>query len=1012
MKNRKKILLLSVLIMTCVAVVVGAISLFGLYRAAFEQQRERLVETVHSRARLVEAVAQFDAEFSATDVPGGFEAATLSQLVRAHEQFRGFGQTGEFTLARREGDRIVFLLRHRHADLDNPRPIPLDSELAEPMRRALSGESGTVIGLDYRGEKVLAAYEPVGIVNWGMVAKIDLAEIRGAFVRTGGAVVAVGLAIILAGALLFLRSTDPLVKRLEGSEARLRRAQRVACMGSWDWNIVTNELHWSDEIYRIFGLSPQEFGATYDAFLASVHPDDRQSVREHVHAAVHNNAEYRIDHRIVLPRGEVRHVHEQGEVTRDADGAPIRMVGVVTDITERKRAEEALRLDEARLEVLVRLNEMTDAPLHQVTDFALEEAIRLTGSAYGFLGFMSDDESVMNLHAWSGDAMKECSLVDRPTAFPIAEAGLWGEVVRQRKAVLVNDYASQKVWKRGYPQGHAPLLRFLGIPVFDGERIVAVAAVANKEGEYQEGDVRQLTLLIGGMWRLIQRQRAESALRESEERLQAILDNTTAVVYAKDTGGRFLLINRRFEELFHVTRAEIMGKTDYDLWSKEQADALRANDAKVLETRAAVQFEETVKHDDGLHTYISVKFPLCDAAGKPYAVCGISTDITDRQRAEAAVRESRSFLQTVIDEIPESLMVIDRDYRIVLANRAVRELAGGKDPVAGCLTCHQASHRRDTPCEEMDHPCPVRRIISTKAPAVVTHTHFDAEGRELLHEIVAAPIFDEAGEVVQIIESSRDITARVRAEEQARQRQAELAHVARLGTMGEMAAGLAHELNQPLSAIVNYIQACLERIQSGMGDPSELLEDMDQAAAQAERAGEIIEKVRDFVRKGKPQRTSVDINALVKEAADLLSFELRQQAVQLRLDLADSLPLVMAEPIQIEQVIVNLMRNSLEAMGENERGARKLSIRTLRSESGPVEFAIYDTGPGLPAELLDGIFDPFFTTKPDGMGMGLSISRSIIEAHGGRLWATSNSDHGATFLFTLPIDGRGSEDDA
>ena len=145
MSERKKILILSVLIMACVAILVGAVALFGLYRTAFEQQRERLVETVESRARLIEEVARFDTAYSAADVEGGAEAATLSQVVRAHAQFRGFGKTGEFTLARCEGDQIVFLLRHRHSDLGSHRPVPFESELAEPMRRALSG-----IGLSRR----------------------------------------------------------------------------------------------------------------------------------------------------------------------------------------------------------------------------------------------------------------------------------------------------------------------------------------------------------------------------------------------------------------------------------------------------------------------------------------------------------------------------------------------------------------------------------------------------------------------------------------------------------------------------------------------------------------------------------------------------------------------------------------------------------------------------------------------------------------------------------------------
>jgi len=887
MTDRKRVLLLSVLIMTCVALVVGAIALFGLYRTAFEQQRERLVETVRSRARLIEAIARFDAVYSATDVPGGSEAATLSQVVRAHEQFRGFGETGEFTLARREGDQIVFLLRYRHFDLDNPRPVPFDSELAEPMRRALSGQSGTVVGLDYRGEKVLAAYDFIDVVNWGVVGKIDLAEIRGVFIRAGVAASSAGLVVVIVGAILFLRTTDPLIGRLEHSEARLLNAQRVARMGSWEWNIATDDLYWSDEIYRIFGLSPQEFGATYEAFLASVHPDDREFVQQRVDAAVHDNAEYHIDHRIKLPSGEVRHVHEQGEFTRDANGAPVRMVGTVTDITERKRAEEAHRLDEARLEALVKLNEMAEAPFQEVADFALEEAVRVTKSAVGFIGFMSDDESQMHIHAWSASVMQECAIADKPMVFPISEAGLWSEIIRQRKPIVVNDYAALETWKKGYPEGHVHVWRFLGIPVFDGERIVAVAAVANKEEEYQGGDVRQLTLLTDGMWRLVQ-----------------------------------------------------------------------------------------------------------------------------RRQAEAAVRESRRFLQTIIDDIPEALMVIDRDYRIVLANRVVKEMAGGRDPVSGCLTCYQALHHRLTPCSEEEHPCPLRQVISTKAPVTVTHTHSDAEGNELLMEIFAAPVFDETGKVVQVIEACRDITARVRAEEQARQRQAELAHVARLGTMGEMAAGLAHELNQPLSAIVNYVQACLERIQSGAGDPSELLSDMEQAAAQAERAGEIVERIRKFVRKPEARRTAMDPNTLVREAADLVKTELRHHEVQLILDLTDPLPKVEADSIQIEQVIVNLIRNSMEAMSETRGDGRRLVIQTSSAGHDAVECAISDTGPGLSADVGERAFDPFFTTKPDGMGMGLSICRTIIEAHGGRLWATPNPERGATFRFTLPIEGGDHRSDS
>jgi len=248
---------------------------------------------------------------------------------------------------------------------------------------------------------------------------------------------------------------------------------------------------------------------------------------------------------------------------------------------------------------------------------------------------------------------------------------------------------------------------------------------------------------------------------------------------------------------------------------------------------------------------------------------------------------------------------------------------------------------------------------------------------------------------------------RLAAEEKARQREAELARVARLGTMGEMASGLAHELNQPLAAIVNYLQACSERIRSGRGDRDDLLADMGDAAQQAERAGAIVEQIRDFIRKREPKRTAVDLNELVRDAALLVQSETRQRSVGVVLELADSLPKVTAEAIQIEQVIVNLMRNGLEAMNDERTRNRRLTIRTACRNNGFVECSTADTGPGLPETLAIHVFEPFFTTKPHGMGMGLSISRSIIERHGGCLWAEPESGDGAVLRFTLPIAENG-----
>jgi PAS domain S-box-containing protein len=215
--------------------------------------------------------------------------------------------------------------------------------LAEPMRRALEGQSGTVIGLDHRGALVLAAHEPVDVLDLGIVAKIDMAEIRAPFIRAGAVSGLATLVVILLGIVLLHRVSSPLVERLQTTVSSLANAQRIVHLGNWDWNIVDDELRRSDEIYRIFGLKPQEFGASCEAFLQSVHPDDRAMVNEAVEKALYEKAPYSITHRIVLPDGEERVVHEQAEVVFNASGTPVRMSGTVQDVTEQKRVQATLQ---------------------------------------------------------------------------------------------------------------------------------------------------------------------------------------------------------------------------------------------------------------------------------------------------------------------------------------------------------------------------------------------------------------------------------------------------------------------------------------------------------------------------------------------------------------------------------------------------------------------------------------------------------------------------------------------
>ena|GEM_PF-3407962 len=247
----------------------------------------------------------------------------------------------------------------------------------------------------------------------------------------------------------------------------------------------------------------------------------------------------------------------------------------------------------------------------------------------------------------------------------------------------------------------------------------------------------------------------------------------------------------------------------------------------------------------------------------------------------------------------------------------------------------------------------------------------------------------------------QEIKERQHAQEQALNHQVELAHVARLSTMGEMASGLAHELNQPLSAINTYVQGCIRRINMGTDDPEAIINALQLTAQQAERAGGIIRRLRSFVRKGETHKTYIEINHLINEVTGFLEIQLNNKSINLVLELENDLPPVLVDIIQIEQVLINLIKNAIEAV--SDVAPLSIVLRTQLFNHKLIELCVIDSGHGISEDKLKRIFNPFFTTKASGMGMGLSISSSIIEAHGGKLYAQNNPHQGARFCFTLPI---------
>lgn len=377
----------------------------------------------------------------------------------------------------------------------------------------------------------------------------------------------------------------------------------------------------------------------------------------------------------------------------------------------------------------------------------------------------------------------------------------------------------------------------------------------------------------------------------------------------------------------------------------------------------------------------------------------LEEEISERRRAEERLAENENHLRQIIASEPECVKLQSLDGTLLEMNPAGLNLveASQSDEIIGTSVYNIIA-----PEFRVAYRALSERVFRGES-GVMEFQIISLKGRRRWMETHVGPLRDGRDKVISLLAITRDITARKLAEDEVRLHYRELAHASRVTAMGEMASGLAHELNQPLAAIANYSRGCLHRLRAGKDSPSELAHAMEHVCHQAERAGEIIRSLRKFVRKDEYEPRLVDLHAVLRETMVIAELEARQHQVRVDLDVSAGLPLIMGNAIQIEQVILNLARNAVEAMHEVTLDQRHLGIRAFADERGVVNLEIRDGGPGLPREMFNQIYEPFFTTKANGMGMGLPICRSIVEAHGGSLLALCNEPNpGLTFRFDLP----------
>jgi PAS domain S-box-containing protein len=378
-------------------------------------------------------------------------------------------------------------------------------------------------------------------------------------------------------------------------------------------------------------------------------------------------------------------------------------------------------------------------------------------------------------------------------------------------------------------------------------------------------------------------------------------------------------------------------------------------------------------------------------------------EIVGRVAVEQVVREERNRFRTLVETIPNGIVEFDLDGTIFFANAEFHRMHGYAEGtlVGKCLWDVLKSifpdGRNLIEGQLRDQPCPTPQFNSFRTP----------HGKCIDHKIDWNYRRDADGNVTGIVAIIADVTGQRRAEEDARKHLNQLAHVARVFTMNQMVSGLAHELNQPLAAISNFAKACrYQMLESADMGRYALLNTLEQISSQADRAAQIIRRLRDFVHRADSNRTFENINELAEDVLELLKVEIRTHNIQMEISLADDLPRILVDRIQIEQVITNLLKNAMEAVLDLSAEKRRVAIRTALDAEKMLEVSITDSGIGIEAAESIHLFEPFYTTKQSGMGLGLSISRSIVESHGGRLEARKNEAMGMTFRFTLPMAGK------